>query len=179
MPAPAREAIRKALAKLEQQVYQLNLHQRTGVLKHGILQLVQEEEGRRARKNKTAVPKVSDTLRNIQTDIDQLLGRSARSTSRSRSMRTSSQRTRRACRNTPEFRPWSKRSAMPPAQPMTFRQGSRHAAENSLCLSAQPAHAGTARQFDIDQFTEQQKRVLAVFFQNKGMRMSYADVARV
>ena len=28
VPAPAREAVRKALAKLEQQVYQLNLHQR-------------------------------------------------------------------------------------------------------------------------------------------------------
>ena len=33
--------------------------------------------------------------------------------------------------------------------------------------------------FDIDQFTEQEKRLLTVFFQNKGRRMSYADVARI
>jgi len=33
--------------------------------------------------------------------------------------------------------------------------------------------------FDIDQFTEQEKRLLTVFFQNKGRRMSYADVAQI
>ena len=44
--------------------------------------------------------------------------------------------------------------------------------------SAQPAQARPPQQFDIECFTEQEKRVLAVFFQNKGMRMSYADVAR-
>jgi DNA-binding CsgD family transcriptional regulator len=65
------------------------------------------------------------------------------------------------------------------AQPMAFRQAGRHGPESMPRLSAHPAYASPARQFDIEQFTEQQKRVLAVFFQNKGRRMSYADVARV
>jgi DNA-binding CsgD family transcriptional regulator len=33
------------------------------------------------------------------------------------------------------------------------------------------------RRLDIDQFSEQQKRLLAVFFQNKDREMSYTDVA--
>ena len=37
----------------------------------------------------------------------------------------------------------------------------------------------SAGKFDIDRFTEQEKRLLTVFFQNKGCRMSYADVAKV
>lgn len=36
-----------------------------------------------------------------------------------------------------------------------------------------------AHKLDIDQFTEQQKRLLSVFFQNKDRYMSYADVAAV
>ena len=33
--------------------------------------------------------------------------------------------------------------------------------------------------FDIDRFTEQEKRLLTVFFQNRGRPMSYADVAQI
>lgn len=36
-----------------------------------------------------------------------------------------------------------------------------------------------ARRLDIDRFTEQQKRLLAVFFQNRDRQMSYADLAAV
>jgi DNA-binding CsgD family transcriptional regulator len=77
------------------------------------------------------------------------------------------------------FQTLEQRLATPPTQPMTFHQAGRHAAESSLHLSPLPAHASPAQQFDIERFTEQQKRVLAVFFQNKGRRMSYADVARI
>jgi hypothetical protein len=35
------------------------------------------------------------------------------------------------------------------------------------------------RKLDIDQFSEEQKRLLAVFFQNRDRRMSYVDVAAV
>jgi DNA-binding CsgD family transcriptional regulator len=38
------------------------------------------------------------------------------------------------------------------------------------------AQTGTGRQFDINRFTEQEKRILAVFFQNRERLMSYADV---
>ena len=70
------------------------------------------------------------------------------------------------------------RVAIPVVQPVTFRQAGRHATVHSPILSPQPAQAGPPQQFDMERFTEQEKRVLAVFFQNKGMRMSYADVAR-
>jgi len=41
----------------------------------------------------------------------------------------------------------------------------------------EPGAYAPARRLDIDQFSEQQKRLLAVFFQNKGREMSYQDVA--
>jgi DNA-binding CsgD family transcriptional regulator len=126
------------------------------------------------------VPALADALAVMRTDIDQLLGRV--STIDITIKRHDDQLAEHAVRlqeHGQKLQTLEQKVAMPPAQPMTFRQASRHAAENSLCLSAQPAHGGTAQQFDIEQFTEQQKRVLAVFFQNKGRRMSYADVARV
>lgn len=36
-----------------------------------------------------------------------------------------------------------------------------------------------ARKLDIDRFSEQQKRLLAIFFQNRDRQMSYADLAAV
>jgi len=36
-----------------------------------------------------------------------------------------------------------------------------------------------AQKFDIDQFSEQEKRILAVFFQNKSSRLSYLDLAKM
>lgn len=41
----------------------------------------------------------------------------------------------------------------------------------------EPAAHTQARRLDIDRFSEQQKRLLAVFFQNRAREMSYADVA--
>jgi hypothetical protein len=38
------------------------------------------------------------------------------------------------------------------------------------------AQTGIGRQFDINRFTEQEKRILSVFFQNRERLMSYADV---
>lgn len=69
--------------------------------------------------------------------------------------------------------------AIPAGQSAALRQASRHAADNSLRFSPQPFQARPGQQFGIEQFTEQQKRLLAVFFQNKGQWMSYADVGRV
>jgi DNA-binding CsgD family transcriptional regulator len=43
----------------------------------------------------------------------------------------------------------------------------------------EPVDPTPARKLDIDQFSEQQKRLLAVFFQNRDREMSYADVAAV
>ena len=39
--------------------------------------------------------------------------------------------------------------------------------------------APAPRRLDIDQFSEQQKRLLAVFFQNRDRAMSYADLAAI
>jgi len=64
-------------------------------------------------------------------------------------------------------------------QSVTFRQAGRHGPESIPRLPAPPARVSPAQQFDIERFTEQEKRVLAVFFQNKGIKMSYADVAKV
>ncbi len=53
-------------------------------------------------------------------------------------------------------------------------------------ITGAPAPAGVeaplyapARRLDIDQFSEEQRRLLAVFFQNRDRQMSYADVAAV
>ena len=43
--------------------------------------------------------------------------------------------------------------------------------------SVEPTAYTSARRLDIDQFSDQQKRLLAVFFQNRDREMSYADVA--
>ena len=43
--------------------------------------------------------------------------------------------------------------------------------------AAEPVASAPARRLDIDQFSDQQKRLLSVFFQNKDREMSYADVA--
>ncbi len=37
----------------------------------------------------------------------------------------------------------------------------------------------TGRQFDINRFTEQERRILAVFFQNREKLMSYADIGSI
>ncbi len=42
----------------------------------------------------------------------------------------------------------------------------------------EPAVVSSDRKFDINRFSEQEKRILAVFFHNKGMRLSYDDLAR-
>ncbi len=42
---------------------------------------------------------------------------------------------------------------------------------------AQPVRQAAPQQLDINRFSEQQKRLLAVFFENRDRQMSYADVA--
>ena len=65
-----------------------------------------------------------------------------------------------------------------PAEPISHLH---HSIDMSLpppALSAaeSAAHA-PARRLEVDRFSDQQKRLLAVFFQNKDREMSYADVA--
>ena len=115
----------------------------------------------------------------MRTDIDRLLGRvSTLDIAIKRHNDVLAAHETRLQEHAQRFQTLEQKVAVPPAQPMTFRQAGRHVTEDSPRLSTQTAHASLAQQFDIEQFTEQQKRVLAVFFQNKGMRMSYADVAR-
>lgn len=63
-----------------------------------------------------------------------------------------------------------------PAQAVTPRRPVRSDIKDAP-TSTQCTPTAPPQQFDIDQFTEQEKRILAVFFQNKGVNMSYADVA--
>jgi len=37
----------------------------------------------------------------------------------------------------------------------------------------------SAQKFDINRFSQQQKRILAVFFQNQDMTLSYADIGKI
>ena len=116
----------------------------------------------------------------MRTDIDRLLGRvSTLDIAIKRHNDVLAAHETRLQEHAQRFQTLEQKVSIPVVQPTAFRQAGRHAAENSPRLSTQTAHAGLAQQFDIEQFTEQQKRVLAVFFQNKGIRMSYADVARV
>jgi len=41
-----------------------------------------------------------------------------------------------------------------------------------------PPIENSTRKFDISRFSEQEKRILAVFFQNQGMGLSYVDIAK-
>jgi DNA-binding CsgD family transcriptional regulator len=125
-------------------------------------------------------PGTNMALTGMRTDIDQLLGRvSTIDIAIKRHNDVLAAHETRLQEHAQRFQTLEQRLAIPAVQPVTFRQAGRHAYENSPRLSAQPFRAGPAQQFGIEQFTEQQKRVLAIFFQNKGIRMSYADVARV
>ena len=42
-----------------------------------------------------------------------------------------------------------------------------------------PTTSDSTQKFDINRFSEQQKRILAVFFQNQGMTLAYADIAKI
>jgi DNA-binding NarL/FixJ family response regulator len=125
-------------------------------------------------------PGANMALTGMRTDIDQLLGRvSTIDIAIKRHNDVLVAHETRLQEHAQRFQTLEQKVSIPVVQPTAFRQAGRHAAENSPRLSTQTAHASLAQQFDIEQFTEQQKRVLAVFFQNKGIRMSYADVARV
>jgi len=77
------------------------------------------------------------------------------------------------------FQTLEQRIAISPTSPMTFRAAGRQRGAVGSQVSSGAARPKPAQQFDIEQFTEQQKRLLAVFFQNKGRRLSYADIAAV
>jgi len=131
------------------------------------------------RKNKGSVSKVSETLRSVQTDIDQLLGRiSTIDIAIKRHDDQLAEHVTRLQEHGEKLQTLEQRVTVTATQPLTPRPPLRPAVENSSYASSLPAQAGPPQQFDIERFTEQEKRVLAVFFQNKGMRMSYADVAR-
>jgi len=44
---------------------------------------------------------------------------------------------------------------------------------------AAPATSDSTQKFDINHFSEQQKRILAAFFQNQGMALSYVDIGKI
>ena len=48
-----------------------------------------------------------------------------------------------------------------------------------LSTAPAPPTPEVTRKFDINRFSEQQKRVLAAFFQNPGMALAYVDIARM
>ena len=134
----------------------------------------------KGRESPGSVPAASEDLAGMRTDIDQLLGRVGTiDIAIKRHNDVLAAHETRLQEHAQRFQTLEQKVSIPVVQPTAFRQAGRHAAENSPRLSTQTAHASLAQQFDIEQFTEQQKRVLAVFFQNKGIRMSYADVARV
>jgi hypothetical protein len=122
----------------------------------------------------------SDARTGMRTDIDQLLGRVGTiDIAIKRHEEQLAEHAARLQEHGGKIQSLEQKLTLPAGQPMTFREAGRRAAENRLRLAPVPAHASLPQQFEIEQFTEQQKRVLAVFFQNKGIRMSYADVAKV
>jgi len=57
-------------------------------------------------------------------------------------------------------------------------QSNRPAAMINPLTVTKPPTIGSSHQFDINRFSEQEKRILAVFFQNQEMAISYVDIAR-
>jgi DNA-binding CsgD family transcriptional regulator len=125
-------------------------------------------------------PVTREAFAGMRTDIDQLLGRVG-TFDIAIKKHDDLLAVHEAClqEHRQRFQALEQKVAIPVVQPVTFRQAGRHGSESIPRLSAQPTQASLAQQFDIERFTEQEKRVLAVFFQNKGIRMSYADVAKV
>jgi DNA-binding CsgD family transcriptional regulator len=76
------------------------------------------------------------------------------------------------------FQTLEKKLATPTVERMTFARPSLGYSDRAR-IPLPAAHSNRSQQFDIEQFTEQQKHVLACFFQHKGRAMSYADVARL
>ncbi len=65
-----------------------------------------------------------------------------------------------------------------PAEPVSHLNRSIGMPKTTPVLpAAEPTAFAPARRLDVDRFSDQQKRLLAVFFQNRDREMSYADVA--
>lgn len=60
-------------------------------------------------------------------------------------------------------------ATMPPVRPV---------APVAPALMAESAEPSASQKFDINRFSEQEKRILAAFFHNKDMALSYVDIAR-
>jgi len=57
-------------------------------------------------------------------------------------------------------------------------QGNRPNQASSQATAATQGNLQSPQKLDVDCFSEQEKRILAVFFQNQGMALSYIDIAR-
>jgi hypothetical protein len=57
-------------------------------------------------------------------------------------------------------------------------QGNRPEQASNLTPVVMSAAQQSSQKLDVNYFSEQEKRILAVFFQNQGMALSYVDVAR-
>ena len=69
----------------------------------------------------------------------------------------------------------TKTPIIPPAEEKT--QANRPVAMINPPAMSNPPTDNLDRKFDINHFSEQEKRILAVFFQNKDMALSYIDIA--
>lgn len=58
-------------------------------------------------------------------------------------------------------------------------QSSRSVAMISPLTVTKPPTEASSNKFDINRFSEQEKRILAVFFQNQQMAISYVDIAKI
>ena len=56
-------------------------------------------------------------------------------------------------------------------------QGNRPDQASSQATAATPGNLPLPQKLDVDYFSEQEKRIMAVFFQNQGMALSYTDIA--
>jgi len=68
-------------------------------------------------------------------------------------------------------------NAVPAAQPSPLAAYASPLSQSGPAVHPRPIPHEPAGRFDVDHFTGQQKRILGVFFQDKGRRMSYVEVA--
>jgi len=68
-------------------------------------------------------------------------------------------------------------NAVPAAQPFPIEAYASPLSQPGPAVHPRPPLHEPVGRFDVDHFTEQQKRILGVFFQDKGRRMSYVEVA--
>jgi len=181
-----RQNIKKRLAKIEQQAHSLNLHQRfRRCKKMGLFDIFRKKRNaqvKRKRHSRNQRPKAKLTIKKIEVGMENV---KAQITTINIALKNHddelSEHTRLISEHSQGLEKLEQRVNTVPLSPPLVREAASTARPLQIIKpSTVPEQAVTSsdHKFEINRFSEQEKRILTVFFHNKGMRLSYADLGR-